>query len=40
MSEARIEDEELRIGEPESSAVGVPGVVASMRYALSELGRH
>ena len=38
MSEARIEDEELRIGEPESSAVGVPGVVASMRYALSEMG--
>src|SRR3984885_4103757 len=38
MSEARIEDEELRIGEPESSAVGVPGVAASMRYALSEMG--
>ena len=38
MSEARGEDEDMRIGEPETAAVGVPGVVASMRYALSEMG--
>ncbi len=38
MSDARVEDEGMRIGEPETSAVGVPGVVASMRYALSEMG--
>src|SRR5579862_7687704 len=29
---------EIRIGEPETSAVGIPGVAASMRYALSEMG--
>jgi molybdopterin-dependent oxidoreductase alpha subunit len=28
----------LKIGEPETSAVGVPGVAVSMRYALSEMG--
>jgi molybdopterin-dependent oxidoreductase alpha subunit len=28
----------LRVGEPETSAVGVPGVAVSMRYALSEMG--
>ena len=38
MSEARVDDEEMRIGEPETSAVGVPGVAVSMRYALSEMG--
>ena len=39
MSDARVDDEGMRIGEPETAAVGVPGVVASMRYALSEMGR-
>jgi molybdopterin-dependent oxidoreductase alpha subunit len=38
MDEARVEDEGMRIGEPETAAVGVPGVVVSMRYALSEMG--
>ena len=38
MSEARDQDEEMRIGEPETAAVGVPGVAVSMRYALSEMG--
>ncbi len=38
MSEARGEDKEIRIGEPETAAVGVPGVVVSMQYALSEMG--
>jgi hypothetical protein len=28
----------LRTGEPETSAVGVPGVAVSMRYALAEMG--
>jgi molybdopterin-dependent oxidoreductase alpha subunit len=27
-----------RVGEPENSAVGVPGVAVAMRYALSEMG--
>ena len=31
-------DENLRIGEPETAAVGVPGVAVSMRYAMSEMG--
>ena len=38
MSEPGVEDEKLRIGEPESAAVGVPGVAVSMRYALAEMG--
>ena len=28
----------MRIGEPETAAVGVPGVAVSMRYALGEMG--
>ena len=32
------DDANLRIGEPETAAVGVPGVAVSMRYALSEMG--
>jgi molybdopterin-dependent oxidoreductase alpha subunit len=32
------DDGHLRVGEPETSAVGVPGVAVSMRYALSEMG--
>ncbi|HSZ41042.1 MAG TPA: FdhF/YdeP family oxidoreductase [Trebonia sp.] len=31
-------DENVRVGEPEDSAVGIPGVAVSMRYALSEMG--
>jgi molybdopterin-dependent oxidoreductase alpha subunit len=39
MSDARTEDgRHLRVGEPEISAVGVPGVAVSMRYALAEMG--
>ena len=39
MSDARTEDgRHLRVGEPETSAVGVPGVAVSMRYALAEMG--
>ena len=39
MSDARTEDNRhLRVGEPETSAVGVPGVAVSMRYALAEMG--
>jgi molybdopterin-dependent oxidoreductase alpha subunit len=33
-----VTDEHVRVGEPEDSAVGVPGVAVSMRYALSEMG--
>ncbi len=32
------DDGEIRIGKPETSAVGIPGVAVSMRYALSEMG--
>jgi molybdopterin-dependent oxidoreductase alpha subunit len=39
MSDARTpEDRHLRVGEPETSAVGVPGVAVSMRYAIGEMG--
>jgi molybdopterin-dependent oxidoreductase alpha subunit len=39
MDNVRTPDERhLRIGEPETSAVGVPGVAVSMRYALAEMG--
>jgi molybdopterin-dependent oxidoreductase alpha subunit len=39
MSDVRASDERhLKVGEPETSAVGVPGVAVSMRYALSEMG--
>jgi molybdopterin-dependent oxidoreductase alpha subunit len=39
MREIQTPDErQLRIGEPEASAVGVPGVAVSMRYALAEMG--
>jgi len=32
------DDGHLRVGEPETSAVGVPGGAVSMRYALAEMG--
>jgi molybdopterin-dependent oxidoreductase alpha subunit len=32
------QDENPRVGEPETSAVGIPGVAVSMRYAMSEMG--
>src|ERR1700744_403851 len=39
MSDAEARDERhLRVGGPETSAVGVPGVAVSMRYALAERG--
>src|SRR3984885_14149025 len=39
MSDEQARDERhLRVGEPETSAVGVPGVAVSMRYALAEMG--
>ena len=39
MSEAwTADDRHLKVGEPETSAVGVPGVAVSMRYALAEMG--
>jgi molybdopterin-dependent oxidoreductase alpha subunit len=39
MDDVRPHDERhLRVGEPETSAVGVPGVAVSMRYALAEMG--
>src|SRR5487761_1884298 len=39
MSDVRTPDErQLKVGEPETSAVGVPGVAVSMRYALVEMG--
>jgi molybdopterin-dependent oxidoreductase alpha subunit len=39
MNDARTPDERhLRVGEPETSAVGVPGVAVSVRYALAEMG--
>ena len=39
MSDKRTPDERhLRVGEPETSAVGVPGVAVSLRYALTEMG--
>jgi molybdopterin-dependent oxidoreductase alpha subunit len=39
MSEGRTpEDRHLRVGEPETSAVGVPGVAVSVRYAFGEMG--
>src|SRR6185312_4939950 len=39
MREVRTPDErQLRVGEPETSAVGVPGVAVSVRYALAEMG--
>jgi molybdopterin-dependent oxidoreductase alpha subunit len=31
-------DDEVRVGKPETWAVGIPGIAASMRYALSEMG--
>jgi molybdopterin-dependent oxidoreductase alpha subunit len=31
-------DGEIRIEKPETSAVGIPGIAVSMRYALSEMG--
>jgi molybdopterin-dependent oxidoreductase alpha subunit len=38
MTEVEPVDENVRVGEPEDSAVGIPGVAVSMRYALSEMG--
>ena len=39
MSDMQTPDERhLKVGEPETSAVGVPGVAVSMRYALAEMG--
>jgi len=40
MSDQRADDGEgnLRIGEPETAAVGIPGVTVAMRYAMSEMG--
>jgi anaerobic selenocysteine-containing dehydrogenase len=38
MSDATPGEAHLRVGEPEESAVGVPGVAVSMRYALTEMG--
>ena len=39
MSDVRAADDgHLRVGEPETSAVGGPGVAGSMRYALAEMG--
>ena len=39
MNERREPDErQLKVGEPEESAAGVPGVAVSMRYALTEMG--
>jgi molybdopterin-dependent oxidoreductase alpha subunit len=39
MTEAEhVSDEHVRVGEPEDSAVGIPGVAVSMRYALAEMG--
>ena len=39
MSDTQPPDERhLRVGEPETLAVGVPGVAVSMRYALAEMG--
>ena len=38
MADQSADDGEIRIGKPETSAVGIPGVVVSMRYALSEMG--
>jgi hypothetical protein len=39
MNDARTPDgQHLRVGEPETSAVGVPGVAVSVRYALAEMG--
>jgi molybdopterin-dependent oxidoreductase alpha subunit len=32
------EGKDLRIGEPETSAVGVPGIAVAMQYALAEMG--
>ena len=32
------DERKLRVGEPETSAVGVPGVAVSVRYALAEMG--
>jgi molybdopterin-dependent oxidoreductase alpha subunit len=38
MGDVRGDDRNMTIGEPETSAVGVPGVAVSMRYALGEMG--
>ena len=38
MANQSADDGEIRIGKPETSAVGIPGVAVSMRYALSEMG--
>ena len=38
MANQAADDGEIRIGKPETSAVGIPGVAVSMRYALSEMG--
>jgi anaerobic selenocysteine-containing dehydrogenase len=38
MAEQSADDGEVRIGKPETSAVGIPSVAVSMRYALSEMG--
>ena len=38
MSDATPGEAHLKVGEPQESAVGVPGVAVSMRYALTEMG--
>jgi molybdopterin-dependent oxidoreductase alpha subunit len=38
MTNQSADDGEIRIGKPETSAVGIPGIAVSMRYALSEMG--
>ena len=38
MGDVRGDERNMTIGEPETSAVGVPGVAVSMRYALGEMG--
>jgi molybdopterin-dependent oxidoreductase alpha subunit len=38
MGDRSADERNMKIGEPETAAVGLPGVAASMRYALTEMG--
>jgi molybdopterin-dependent oxidoreductase alpha subunit len=38
MEDPRTEDRNLKVGEPETAAAGIPGIAVSMRYALAEMG--
>jgi molybdopterin-dependent oxidoreductase alpha subunit len=38
MNDPRAQDRNLRTGEPQTAAAGVPGVAVAMRYALTEMG--